>query len=198
MSNDKLCQNYKLEGESLDIHTYPDPILTRVAAPVTVFDQELETLCKNMLFTMYHAPGIGLAAPQVGKSIRLFVLDVTYKRDTIEHEDGSEEFQLSKFKPIILINPKISAEEGETTYQEGCLSVPGVYEDVKRYEKITVEYQNLSGEKKTMKADGLLAICIQHENDHLEGIVFIERLSAFKKNFFKKKLTKNKKSSKAI
>jgi peptide deformylase len=198
MSNDKLCQNYRLDGKILDIHTYPDPILTKVASPVTKFDQELEELCKNMLFTMYHAPGIGLAAPQIGKSLRLFVLDVDYKRETIERADGSEDFELSEFKPMIFINPIIKSKDGETLYQEGCLSVPGVYEEVKRFEKIVVEYQNLKGEPQTLEADGLLAICLQHENDHLDGIVFIERLSAFKKNFFKKKLTKNKKTSKAL
>ncbi len=198
MSNDKLCQNYQLEGKNLDIHTYPDPVLTKVALPVTEFNSELEKLCIDMLFTMYHAPGIGLAAPQVGKSIRLFVLDVKYKRDVIENDDGSEDYKLSGFQPMIFINPVIKEKIGETTYEEGCLSVPGVYEEVKRYEKIVIDYQTISGEKKSLEADGLLAICLQHENDHLDGIVFIEKLSPFKKNFFKKKLTKNKKNNKAI
>ncbi len=188
---EKILENYKLEGELLNIHTYPDPVLTTVAKEVTDFNDELQTLCLNMLYTMYHAPGIGLAAPQIGLSKRIFVIDTDYDREETEEDSGV--YDLSNFNPRIFINPKFIETEGETTYQEGCLSLPGIFEDVKRFDNITIEYQNLSGEKQQIKADDLLSICIQHENDHLEGIVFIERLSQLKKTFLKKKLIKAKK-----
>lgn len=194
MKTKNFLENYTLSGEMLNIHTYPDPVLTKKATDVEVFDEHLVKLCQDMLFTMYHAPGIGLAAPQIGKSLRLFVLDVDYKRDPITLEDETEDYELSGFKPQVFINPVIKEKVGETIYQEGCLSVPGVYEDVNRCESLTIEYQDMFGKKHILTATGLLAICIQHEYDHLDGIVFIERLSAFKKNFFKKKLSKNKTS----
>ncbi len=189
---EKITENYALEGELLDIYTYPDPVLTKVAEEVSPeeFNQDLKDLCKNMLYTMYHAPGIGLAAPQIGISKRIFVIDVDYDRE--ETEDDSGEFNLSNFNPKVFINPVIKEKNGEITYQEGCLSLPGIYEDVKRYENIVVEYQNTDGEKKEISADELFSICIQHENDHLDGIVFIDRLSGLKKNFFKKNLLKQK------
>lgn len=185
-------EKYKLEGTKLPIVTYPDPVLSTKAKPVTVFNADLEKLVKDMLFTMYHAPGIGLAAPQVGISERLFVLDVDYDRETITNSSGKEEVRLSNFSPLVLINPVISGTSGSTTYEEGCLSVPGVYEEVKRFQTIHVKYQNLKGEVLEMEADDLLSICIQHENDHLDGIVFIERLSNLKKQFYKKKMIKEK------
>lgn len=188
---EKLLENYTLDGELLNIHTYPDPVLTTVAEEVTEFDSNLKSLCKNMLYTMYHAPGIGLAAPQIGLSKRIFVIDIDYQREETSEDSG--EYTLSDFNPKIFINPKISSKEGEITYQEGCLSLPGIFEDVKRFEKIEVEYQNTDGEIQKISADELLSICIQHENDHLDGIVFIERLSNLKKSFFKKKLIKAKK-----
>ena len=190
---EKITENYHLDGELLNIHTYPDPVLTQVATEVTAdeFNADLRELCKNMLFTMYQAPGIGLAAPQIGISKRIFVVDVDYDRE--ETEEGSGEYTLSNFNPKVFINPQIINKEGETVYQEGCLSLPGVYEDVKRFEEIQVKYQNTDGEFLTIDADELLSICIQHENDHLDGIVFIDRLSTLKKNFFKKKLIKEKK-----
>lgn len=191
MSNDP-------KGELLNIHTYPDPVLSKTAIPVTEFNHELTTLVENMFFTMYQAPGIGLAAPQVGKNLRLFILDVDYKREPIVLADGSEDFKLSEFNRKVFINPILKNGVGEIIYQEGCLSVPGIYEDVTRLEKITVEYQDLYGTPQTLEAEGLMAICIQHEFDHLEGIVFIEKLSTFKKNFIKKKLIKNKQKSKNL
>lgn len=184
--------NYKLNGEKLPIVTYPDPVLSQVAEPVTEFGPKLKSLVKDMLFTMYHAPGIGLAAPQVGKSIRLFVMDVDYDRETVTNASGTEEVRLSGFNPKVFINPVITGTEGTTTYEEGCLSVPGVYEEVKRHKAIHVKYQDLDGKEHEMEADDLLSICIQHENDHLDGIVFIERLSNLKKNFYKKKMVKEK------
>lgn len=185
-------ENYKHQGELLPILKYPDPILAMNAAPVTEFNQELETLVQNMLFTMYNAPGIGLAAPQVGKSIRLFVLDVDYDREVITNAEGKEEVRLSNFQPLVLINPVITGKSGTTTYEEGCLSLPGIYEEVKRYESIHVKYQDLKGNFHELEADDLFSICLQHENDHLDGVVFIERLSNLKKNFYKKKIMKEK------
>ena len=189
-----VTENYKFEGENLDIYTYPDPVLTQVAQEVTTneFNDELKLLCKNMLYTMYNAPGIGLAAPQIGISKRIFVVDVEYDREEVSED--SEEVTLSNFNPKVFINPKFKIKEGDITYQEGCLSLPGVYEDVKRFEHVVVEYQNTDGEVQEIEAHELLSICIQHENDHLDGVVFIDRLSNLKKNFFKKKLIKQKKA----
>lgn len=190
---EKLLENYKLSGNLLNIHTYPDPVLTKIAEVVKPdeFNAELKELCLNMLYTMYNAPGIGLAAPQVGISKRIFVMDIDYDRD--ETSEGSEEYTLSNFEPLIFINPVIKNQEGKIIYQEGCLSLPGIYEDVQRFESITVEYQDTDGNLKSIEADELMAICIQHENDHLDGKVFLDRLSTLKRNFFKKKLTKAKK-----
>ena len=185
-------EKYKLEGDRLEIFTYPEPVLSQVAKPVTDFGPNLKKLVKDMLFTMYHAPGIGLAAPQIGESIRLFVLDVDYEREMVTTSSGKEEARLSDFNPMIFINPVITGTSGTTTFEEGCLSLPGVYEEVKRYSSIHVKYQDLNGEFHEIEADDMLSICIQHENDHLEGIVFIERLSNLKKNFYKKKLMKEK------
>ncbi len=191
--SEQLLENYELKGELLPIHTYPDPVLTRVADEVTEFNEELEELCINMLFTMYKAPGIGLAAPQIGVSKRIFVIDVDYERE--ETQEGSGDFSLSNFKPMIFINPTFKEKQGETVYQEGCLSLPGIYEDIKRFESIVVEYQDTKGEKHSMEANDLLSICIQHENDHLDGVVMIDRMSKLKKSFFKKKLIKAKKEA---
>jgi peptide deformylase len=185
--------DYKLEGSLLPIYTYPEPILAHVAKPVTVFDQALKDLVRDMLYTMYHAPGIGLAAPQIGVSQRLFVVDVDYDRDETEELDGTTGVAFSNFRPMVLINPKFTKKTGETTSKEGCLSVPDVYEDVNRAETVVVEYQDLDGKAHTLEADELLAICLQHENDHLDGVVFIDRLSPLKKKFFKQKLIKEKK-----
>lgn len=185
-----LVDNFEMKGELLPIHTYPDPILGQVAKPVTVFDDSLAKLVQNMLYTMYHAPGIGLAAPQVGLGIRLFVVDVHYDRES--NEDDSE-VSFTNLNPMVFINPRFVQKHGQIEYKEGCLSVPDVYEDVSRAEQVTIHYQDLTGAEKTIEADELLAICLQHENDHLDGVVFIERLSPLKKKFYKNKLIKEKK-----
>ena len=186
-------ENFKLIGESLPIVTYPNLVLTTKATDVLEFDSNLQRLVQNMLFTMYHAPGIGLAAPQVGISQRLFVLDIDYDREVITNSSGKDEIRMSNFNPMVMINPIITGTSGTMIYEEGCLSVPGVYEEVKRYKTIHIKYQDLKGEYVELEADDLLSICIQHENDHLDGIVFIERLSNLKKNFYKKKILKEKK-----
>lgn len=186
-------QDYKPTGQNLPIFTYPAPILKKVAEPVTEFNEELKQLCFDMLNTMYEAPGIGLAAPQIGKSIRLFVMDIDYERNKITRADGSIDFELSNFNPLIFINPIIENKEGEILYQEGCLSVPGIYEDVKRAEACVVKFQDWDGNHHSIEAHELLSVCIQHENDHLDGIVFLERLSMLKKNLLTKKYMKQKK-----
>jgi peptide deformylase len=142
---------------------------------------------------MYHAPGIGLAAPQVGVGQRIFVMDIDYDREEIIQADGEAEYKYENLVPRIIINPKFENQEGEILYEEGCLSVPGVYEQVKRAEKLTLHYQDVKGEKQSLDAEGLLSVCLQHENDHLDGIVFIERLSMIKKNLLMKKFLKTKK-----
>ena len=143
-----------------------------------------------MLYTMYNAPGIGLAAPQVGLSLRMFVLDIWFDREKITLADGSIEYRLSDFSPMVFCNPVFKTKSGEVIHEEGCLSVPGIYEDVKRYEFVTVAFQDMFGVHHEIEADELLSVCLQHENDHLDGIVFIERLSFLKKNLLEKiKLT---------
>ena len=185
--------NYQPSGEILKVFTYPSPILKKVASPVASFDENLKELCLNMLNTMYKAPGIGLAAPQVGESIRLFVMDIDYEREKITNFDGTVEHKFKGFNPLVFINPTIEKSQEEILYQEGCLSVPGVYEDVKRSAQISVKFQDWNGEHHTMEASELLSVCIQHENDHLDGIVFLERLSLLKKNLLMKKYLKKKK-----
>jgi peptide deformylase len=194
MTNINLdLSSYSLEGQKLNIFKYPAPVLKKKAEPITKFDDELKMLIKNMLFTMYEAPGIGLAAPQVGISKRLFVLDTEFERHEITNADGETEYRLSHFRPRVFINPVISDLEGEILHEEGCLSVPGIYEDVKRAQNIKLSYQDVEGNTHDMEAEDMLAICIQHENDHLEGIVFLERLSLIKKNLLTKKYLKKKK-----
>lgn len=158
----------------LDILTYPDPRLYKVAAAVTEVNDEIRQLVRNMAETMYDAPGIGLAATQVDVHQQVIVMDLS--------EDKS---QLQVF-----INPKILSKSGTQDYEEGCLSVPGVYDMVTRAESITVQALNEHGKTFTLEAEGLLAVCIQHEIDHLLGKVFVEYLSGLKQSRIKNKLKK--------
>ncbi len=158
----------------LTILTLPDKRLKTIAKPVTKFNQELQDFANNMLETMYEAPGIGLAATQVDEHIQLVVIDI------------SEE----KNQPLCLVNPKITKKDGEQIHEEGCLSVPGIYAKVKRASTVEIEYFNEKGEAKTLQADELLAVCIQHEIDHLNGIVFLDHLSPLKRKMALKKLEK--------
>lgn len=160
----------------LDILHYPDERLHLKAKEVTEFDNELKQLVDNMTETMYESNGIGLAATQVNVQKRLFITDLA--------KEGE------KSKLTVYINPVIRDKIGEVRGDEGCLSVPGVFETVTRAEKITVDYQDINGNKHTITCDGLQAICIQHENDHLDGKVFVEYLSGLKQNFIKKKMKK--------
>lgn len=168
----------------MKILTYPDPRLAQKSKPVTKFGPELAKLCGDMLETMYDAPGIGLAAPQVDVHEQIVVIDIDY--DSSEDEPPV----LTNQNPRIFINAKIVKKDGEILFKEGCLSVPGEYEEVLRSERVTVEYQDVKGEKHSLEADGLLAVAIQHELDHLDGRLFIDRLSFVKSRSVKRRLKK--------
>lgn len=171
----------------LTIVEYPDKRLRQKSKEVTNFDAELHTLLDAMYPLMMKTNGIGLAAIQVAHPIRALILN-------IPDEDGEQPDE----NLLEIINPVLIEAQGETLYQEGCLSVPQFYEDIKRYEKITISYQDREGNTKRLEADGLLAIAIQHEMDHLEGILFIDKLSyARRKKFEKeyKRLQKERKKS---
>ncbi len=149
----------------LPILEYPDPRLKKVAAPVTAFTAELVKLVRDMAETMYTAPGVGLAATQVDVHKRVIVIDTSETKDDL----------------LVLVNPEIVAAEGESECEEGCLSVPGYYDTVTRAARITVRARNERGEPIERTADGLLAVCIQHEMDHLVGKVFVDYLSPLKR-----------------
>ena len=163
----------------LQVHEFPDPILQQHAMPVTVFDDKLRQLAADMLETMYEERGIGLAANQVAVLKQIVVVDVMAG----DEDHGQRE-------PQVLVNPKIVAASGETAIEEGCLSVPEFRAEVPCAEKITVEYQDLEGQPQTLEADGLLAICLQHEFDHLRGRLFIDYLPPLKQRMVKKRLAK--------
>lgn len=166
----------------LEILTYPDPRLAQLSKPVTDFGPELKKLCDDMLETMYDAPGVGLAAPQVNVLKQIVVIDIDYESS----ED--EPPVLSNKNPRIFVNPKIVKREGEQICKEGCLSIPGEYEEVVRAEKVWVEYQDENGKAHTLEAEGYLAVAVQHELDHLDGRLFIDRLSLMKSKSIKKRI----------
>ena len=171
----------------LPIVAYGDPVLRKVAVAIDATYPDLEKLITNMKETMYNASGVGLAAPQIGKAIRLFLIDAS---PFAEDDDISEEESaiLKSFNSVF-INPKILKEEGEEwLFNEGCLSIPDVREDVSRQPKITIEYQDESFTTHTKTLDGLAARIFQHEYDHIEGILFTDKLSTLKKRIIKKKL----------
>ena len=159
---------------SLNILRYPDARLHRVASPVTVFDESLKKLVADMAETMYAAPGIGLAAIQVDVPKQIIVVDVSERRDSL----------------VVLVNPEIVEATGVSDIEEGCLSVPGIYELVERAERVKVRALDQNGNPFTLEAQGLLAVCIQHEMDHLKGKVFIEHLSQLKQQRIRAKLAK--------
>ena len=180
----------------LSIKTYPEAILSQVAKPVTEITPAHVILSNDMLETMYAAPGIGLAAPQVGHSIRLIVIDTRY-RDSGGKVDSDEMTELERNFPfpLRLFNPVITKREGKTKFDEGCLSVPGFIETVQRASH--VEFEALIPDKGKMqfKVDGLLAVCVQHEIDHLDGKLFIDRLSTVKRSLIRSKIKKHGYSS---
>jgi peptide deformylase len=158
----------------LDILNYPDPRLHTVAKPVKEVNAAIRRLIDDMSETMYDAPGIGLAATQVNQHLQLIIIDTSDTKDSLQ----------------VFINPRLLEKSGEQDYEEGCLSVPGIYENVTRAAKVTVEALGCDGKTFTLEAEGLLSICIQHEMDHLLGKVFVEYLSPLKRNRIKNKMIK--------
>ncbi len=163
----------------LTILRYPDPRLHTVAAPVEHIDDEIRSLIRNMAETMYAAPGVGLAATQVNVHKRVVVMDVSENHNQL----------------IALINPEIVVSSGSGEREEGCLSVPGIFETVRRAERVTIKALDPQGVSLEMEADGLLAVCIQHELDHLNGKVFVEYLSLLKQSRIKNKLKKQQRET---
>lgn len=166
----------------LEIKKYPDPVLKRRAEAVTVVDDELQTLIDDMIDTMYDAPGVGLAAPQVGVSKQLAVIDISSKE--------------AEVPLIVLINPVVIETEGAVEFEEGCLSLPEYTTKVKRSERVVVRAIDREGKKIEIDTEGLLAIALQHEIDHLDGILLIDRISPIKREFFKKRYQKALKAGK--
>ncbi|MDB9760778.1 peptide deformylase [Pelagibacteraceae bacterium] len=166
------------------ILTEPDPFLRQKSIEVDRVDDGIRKLMNDMLDTMYDAPGIGLAAIQVGVPKRIIVIDL---------------FKEQEKKPLYFVNPKIILKSNNnTSYEEGCLSVPGQFAEIDRPDRCHISYLDYNGENRELKSEGLLATCIQHEIDHLEGILFIDYLSKLKKSFIVKKLSKQKKSLERI
>ncbi|MBZ4421216.1 peptide deformylase [Myxococcus sp. RHSTA-1-4] len=163
-----------------DILIWPDPVLKQKARPVAKVDDSLRALVKDMFETMYAAEGVGLAAPQVGVLQRVIVLDTTPSQPEL--------------KPIAMINPEIIATEGETTYTEGCLSIPGESEDVDRAAIVTVKFLDVDGQEQTLRCEGLLAIAVQHEADHLDGTVFVDHVSTLKRELIRGRMKRLKSS----
>lgn len=163
----------------LNILRYPDSRLHKVAAPVTVFDESLKNLVRDLAETMYSAPGVGLAASQVDVHEQVIVVDVSERRDSL----------------VVLVNPEIVEASGVSDIEEGCLSVPGVYDIVERAERVKVRACDQNGNAFTLEAQGLLAVCIQHEMDHLKGKVFVEYLSQLKQQRVRARLAKQLRKS---
>lgn len=174
----------------LKIYTYPDIILTQKAKPIERVEKSYRKLADDMLETMYDAPGIGLAGNQVGVLEKILVIDVDYDIQDPDDIDGPS--ILVKKNPIIIINPEILLREGKTAINEGCLSVPEYTAEVQRSQKIKLKYLDIDGVEKTLSAEELLAVAIQHEMDHLDGKLFIDRLSPLKKELAQKKLKKER------
>ncbi|MBI3203112.1 MAG: peptide deformylase [Myxococcales bacterium] len=166
-----------------EILEYPHPALREVAKPVTQVDDEIRRLVDDMAETMYDAPGVGLAAPQIGVGLRVFVIDIA-------SEDEPSEL-------YTFINPEIVATSGTQTWEEGCLSFPGVSEEIKRAEHVTVRALDRDGEPFELEAEGLLAVALQHENDHLNGVLMIDKLNALKKRMMGRKLAKKQRAEDA-
>lgn len=161
-----------------DILIWPDAVLKQKSQPVTDFGAPLKQLILDMFETMYEAPGVGLAAVQVGVLQRVIVLDTRIRQP--------------ESSPYAMVNPRILSLEGKMTYKEGCLSIPGESEDVDRAAKVTVEFQDADGTLQTLTAEGLLSVAIQHECDHLDGIVYVDKISVLKREFIKKRMKKLK------
>lgn len=163
------------------IYTYPEPVLREETKPVVDFNEEFATLTEDMAATMYDAPGIGLAAPQIGLSLKLIVVDIT-PRESREDEESREY--------LVMANPEIVATEESQIDEEGCLSLPELTAKVQRHRKITVKFQDVTGEDCTIEAEDRFAVVLQHEIDHLNGVLFLDYLSSLKRTFYKKKVKK--------
>ena len=161
----------------LTILKFPDPRLKKTAARIETIDEQIHQLAKDMAETMYAAPGVGLAATQVDVQQRLIVIDVSEARDEL----------------LVLVNPELVETEGKKLVEEGCLSVPGVYEKVERAERVVVRYLDLSGNEQHISGEGMLAVCLQHEIEHLDGHIFVEHLSQLKQSRIKTKMLKQAK-----
>jgi peptide deformylase len=167
----------KLFMSLLPILRFPDPRLKKLAAPVRNIDESIIRLVRDMAETMYEAPGIGLAATQVDVHKQVIVIDISEMRDQL----------------LTLINPEIIESEGQQACEEGCLSVPGIYDKVERAERVVARYLDLEGREKTIEASDLLAVCLQHEIEHLSGKIFVEHLSRLKQMRIKAKMSKQAK-----
>jgi peptide deformylase len=165
----------------LPIHEFPDPVLKAKAQPVTEFDQELQKLIDDMFETMYAAPGLGLAAPQIGRSLRLFVYDLKEGEDHPRHSG-------------VLINPEFISRSGTQTGEEGCLSVSDYRTQVTRANRVVVKGVDRNGKEVTVEGEGLMARLLQHEMDHLDGTLFVDRLSSLKRQMYLKRLKKRMKA----
>jgi peptide deformylase len=157
-----------------EILIWPDPVLKQKSRPVAKVDDSIRTLVKDMFETMYASEGVGLAAPQVGVLQRVIVLDTTPAQP--------------ESQPLVMINPELIGLEGKTTYNEACLSIPGESEDVERAAVVTVKFLDVDGQEQTLRCDGLLAIAVQHETDHLNGIVYVDHVSTLKREFIRKRM----------
>jgi peptide deformylase len=184
-----------------EIIEVPDPLLKQVSKPVESFDEALKTLVEDMFETMYDAPGIGLAAIQVGVPLRVLVIDLQEPDEDAGPEDCGDhgcghDHRPVKKDPRVFINPQIlQPSEEMQTYTEGCLSLPEIYAEVDRPSRVRARWQDLDGEVHEEDMEGLMAICLQHEMDHLEGIVFIDHLSRLKRSMALKKLDKLRKAA---
>jgi len=161
-----------------DIVIYPDKRLKLISKEVTEFNEELHTLLDDMYDTMVSKKGVGLAAIQVGVAQRALIINIP--------QDESDDVEIIKEETLEIVNPTLTIKEGSCKHQEGCLSIPGFYEDIERFEKIVLEYQDRDGNRHTIEDNDFLAIAIQHEIDHLDGKVFIEKLSILKRKKFEK------------
>jgi peptide deformylase len=159
------------------IFQYPDPVLRKETAAITTFDHSLRELAADMADTMYDAPGIGLAAPQIGESVKLIVVDISTDRENDRQY-------------MTMVNPEIIEHEGFQLDEEGCLSVPELTSNVKRFKNITVSYQDIEGNRQALTTENRFAVVLQHEIDHLNGILFIDHLSSLKRNLYKRKVKK--------
>jgi len=161
-----------------EVLQFPDPRLKQVSEPIDEITDEIRELARDMCDVMYDEPGIGLAAPQVGASIRMFVIDTEWS------DEGAER------NPTVMINPELTREEGTISWEEGCLSVPDYTAEVERAAEVTIKAIDLDGKEIVEEAEGLRAVCLQHEFDHLDGVLFIDRISRLKRSLYAKKRKK--------